>query len=470
MPNIALHCDQAVFTSVRTPMGEGYRIIAASKGLKPEEKQTITRNAPSHESLCFPGDGESTGPLAAAFYPLKSGRRCVSMSCYAGTEHTGRGGQRVYTHVVAFDESDLARCGFNPLRILRALVISIGSEPQLHPEPVLPELELLVEDKDHLDAPALSTEARMGALHAMLVRTDLVIAMKSDWLATTEALLLGLPGTMRADVSFGAGLHFSLTRLHRLNVLSDDQGKAKRRTTGQPVAYLDAESAEALSPVDASSWLTFVERHYAAGDMDGLRRRTSRAYENTTLAGCNRIGDIFETINQLPRFDCRTLLGLASEHFAAGHESAVGEAYEELAETLKRLLPLRLDAASWEEVCSLWDPILALWRQPGEEAEFAQVLLRGAALRIARQDPVQAATLTVEMASEVALHSQAKPCDVMIDEILSRLLSWMRQAEDSERAEVVPVVRLWREARPNCETVTELCVACEDVPVNSPAP
>ena len=45
-------CDQAIFTSVRTPMGEGYRIIAASKGLTAEERKALTKLSPSHDSLC----------------------------------------------------------------------------------------------------------------------------------------------------------------------------------------------------------------------------------------------------------------------------------------------------------------------------------------------------------------------------------------------------------------------------------
>ena len=67
-----LACDQAIFTSIRTPMGEGYRIIAASRGLRPHEKQAITRSSPSHDSLCWtPAEEQNIpGRLAAAFYKL----------------------------------------------------------------------------------------------------------------------------------------------------------------------------------------------------------------------------------------------------------------------------------------------------------------------------------------------------------------------------------------------------------------
>ena len=76
MPGDTLTCDQAIFTSVRTPMGEGYRIIAASRGLSSPEKQAITRMSPSHGALCVSPVGEEgsqVDPSAASFYALLSG-------------------------------------------------------------------------------------------------------------------------------------------------------------------------------------------------------------------------------------------------------------------------------------------------------------------------------------------------------------------------------------------------------------
>ena len=67
MSTAALNCDQAIFTSIRTPMGEGYRIIAASRGVRPEEKQLITRRSPSHGALCEVTGGAEKA-LAAAGY------------------------------------------------------------------------------------------------------------------------------------------------------------------------------------------------------------------------------------------------------------------------------------------------------------------------------------------------------------------------------------------------------------------
>ena len=43
-------------------MGEGYRIIASSRGLRPDERKAITQNSPSHDALCRPA--EVVGPEA----------------------------------------------------------------------------------------------------------------------------------------------------------------------------------------------------------------------------------------------------------------------------------------------------------------------------------------------------------------------------------------------------------------------
>ena len=86
-------CNQAIFTSIRSPMGEGYRVVAASPGLRPEEKIEITRRSPSHNSMTCASE-DAVGLLA---YALPTGRTCVCSCRHAGAEHTARGGQRVWT-------------------------------------------------------------------------------------------------------------------------------------------------------------------------------------------------------------------------------------------------------------------------------------------------------------------------------------------------------------------------------------
>ena len=65
--------ERAVFTSMRSPMGEGYRIVAASNGICADERREILRCAPSHGSLC----DSSPGATGLASFGLDNGRRCI---------------------------------------------------------------------------------------------------------------------------------------------------------------------------------------------------------------------------------------------------------------------------------------------------------------------------------------------------------------------------------------------------------
>ncbi|HSW46600.1 MAG TPA: hypothetical protein VLM89_13630, partial [Phycisphaerae bacterium] len=106
-----------MFTSIRSPMGQGYRLIAASGRVKPEEKVDILRCSPSHASLC----DESPDALGLLCYPLKTGRYCIGCCLHAGVEHTARGGLRVYTHMVIVEPQVLADLDGDVVRIHAAL-------------------------------------------------------------------------------------------------------------------------------------------------------------------------------------------------------------------------------------------------------------------------------------------------------------------------------------------------------------
>ncbi|MBN1488521.1 MAG: hypothetical protein JXA69_01270, partial [Phycisphaerae bacterium] len=108
--------DQAIFTCIRTPMGQGYRVVAASRGLRAKESSEIVTHAPSGDGLC----DEGPEPVGISFYPLQSGRFCILHSRYAGAEPTGRGGQRAYTRAFVLDAEQLARFGNSPFQVLRA--------------------------------------------------------------------------------------------------------------------------------------------------------------------------------------------------------------------------------------------------------------------------------------------------------------------------------------------------------------
>ena len=83
----AVTCDQAIFTSIFSPTGTGYRLVSASKGLLQDEKQCIIAHSPSHDGLCDP----SPDAEGCCFYELPSGRYAIAHSRHAGVEQSGRG-------------------------------------------------------------------------------------------------------------------------------------------------------------------------------------------------------------------------------------------------------------------------------------------------------------------------------------------------------------------------------------------
>ena len=134
----ALGAEHAVFTSIRSPLGEGYRLIASSAGISAEEKKEIIRRSPSHGSLCE----SASSSRALSSYSLASGRQVVAISCFAGREHTGRGGHRVYTNITVLDGPQFRHFNWDPILVQTAVVDALGEEPNLKPPAMLPRLEL----------------------------------------------------------------------------------------------------------------------------------------------------------------------------------------------------------------------------------------------------------------------------------------------------------------------------------------
>jgi len=463
MPDVPLLCDQAIFTSVRTPMGEGYRVIAASKGVKANEKQAITRNSPSHDALCVGlDDARDNEPVAAAFYPLETGRLALSLSGFAGSEHTGRGGGRVYTTIIVFDRDGVRACGFNPFHILRALLVSGACRPRLKPATVLPELSLsvTVTDEVRLAPPPLAPDVRVRVLRNLFDARPTVVNTVSCWLETAEALLLALPGPLRMETSFSAGIQFSLSRMHRLGLLSDRQGKAKLRTTGQKVQYVDPDVTDATAP-ERSSWFDFVERCYDTGKLTKLARRTSRPYEDCSLQACERVGRVFELIEQVPHLDCLTLLDHASRSLTVEAHGVEAEAHEELLTVVQRHVLERCYAMTRREAVEAWNTLLAVWRGGRRQEAFARPLLARLAVHLARLDPLKAAELVGQIVEDIDRLPESKAYKATVDEVLARLLMWLTAAAPAKRDQAIPTVRQWARLRPDCPTARQLVEACD---------
>lgn len=401
-------CDQAIFTSVRTAMGEGYRIIAASRSVSAEEKQAMTRLSPSHDALCAPAKAVSAGKVrptprgaasavadpeqaaqttAVAFYSLPGGRLCIAHSCFAGAEHTGRGGQRVYTRNILIRPEDFDESGQNPFAFNRALANAGGLEVDLKPPSTLEEIELDVDAPalSDTETPALEWTHAAKALTHMFDGMPVIVQTDVDWTATTERLLLAVPGPLRSQISFSAGLKFSVSRSHRLQLLRDDKRTIQAKLAGRKGVLVDTEAKPTPSTppsagpsrvqATASTWFAFVERHWRAGDFRGLARRTSRSFEDVSPVGRERVGRLYNAIDEIPSSDPVRILIATGEALRDVRGGIESDMVEEMADAARQALAAKLRGLRWPECRPLWQAAVGLLRVSESAAHFVTPVL-----------------------------------------------------------------------------------------------
>jgi hypothetical protein len=306
--------DQAVFTSVRSPTGEGYRIIAASPGVRVDEKSEITRRAPSHGSLCSDAEN-ATGLLA---YPLASGRFAIAFCCHAGKEHTNRGGQRVYTHFAVMSSEQYARFAFDAARVSCALREAVGEQLVLKQLPTLPQINLGVSrmrpvrpDAGMLDATALVASAVFGNKVTLAIQD-------SDPRTGLEVLLAWLPAATRRKLAVSAGIKFSPSRQLLVSFLLRDNGEGQRALRGQPVNAIDCAKASAspraASPYDP--WFDFVRCCVQRNRMNDLAWITAAIDEAAPADRLTRIATIFGDLESVAGADEQALNRFSSKWMA----------------------------------------------------------------------------------------------------------------------------------------------------------
>ncbi len=467
MATTTIVCAQAIFTSVRTPMGEGYRIIAASRGLRAGDKQRITRNSPSHDSLCTAAAGsDEYAGCAASVYPIGDGRVSVSLSCPAGAEHTGRGGQRVYTHIVVLSQEDLeTHAASNPFTVLRAMVAMKLHAPQLNPPGVLDDLELAIDDRPvvregAIAQPPLTTAWGGHCLESLLDGRKIVVNLAQPWIDSGEAMWLGLPGPMRVRMSLSVGLRFSVGRCHNLMLIHDDQGVTQKRVTGQDVAYLEP-NANNEPTADDTPWLMFVKRHWTRGDLTELSTRTARPYSQFDSDGRERIGKIFNEQDLVGETEITELLTIARRRLVEPECKVEAECTADLVTTVQRELLKRIAIAPWQESSAYWGNLVELNRGSEESRLFVRPLIERVFDSTANDRSEEAARRALDLCADDGADWERE----LIDRVLTRLVALTGDADTEQLATISEVGRRWRQVRPTCPIVDEIVQRCA-----SPAP
>jgi hypothetical protein len=298
-----LHCDQAVFTSIRSLGGEGYRIIAASPGVSADEKAEITRRSPSHGSLV------GTGPAGLVTYLLRSGRHCVAYCCHAGTEHTGRGGQRVYSHIILMDRDGYRRLNADPVRVHAALGRILSRQgPILKPPPRLeplsldcPDAEAVPRAEDVTAQPERSPEWIWTLARDILNRQRLVFVGAADPLCLLEWALLSLPCHLRERVDASVGLRFSSARDLQVVLLPESDLRLVQQIAGQGIVMYQADQSAGDASRCAHPWFRLLQRWWTERRLHRVLELTSSGAGTTARDRLDRIAALCERLDRLER-------------------------------------------------------------------------------------------------------------------------------------------------------------------------
>ncbi len=423
----AVRCDQAVFTSVRTPGGEGYRIIAAGTGLTPEEKTEITKRSPSHGGLCG-GNAQATG---VAFYPLPTGRLCAALSYTAGQEPSGRGGLRVYTRAVLFDRAAFAAFAHNPFNIFRAMETCGLGTPELTPEKTLPPLELPAGTTSRATASTAAVE-RVGVdwvsfvVQATLTGQCLILAGDDDARDLIEAALLCLPASRRADVSFACGLKFSIGRALSLAGVAGDTTAAERIIRGHPLTLVRLRADVPPPPFERGEWARMMAEHWAEAAWGELLDFTAQPFPDGSYPALERIAALRNEASRASVSGAAEILASAAQRLA----QAAADAFEQrLVDDLLRTIRMRLEdlwaQAGAAELTANWPALLALVEQSPETFRHLARLVGRVLRRLSEVSPGTA----LEHALDLAGTTTARVIAPDLQTVLDAVERWLPRAD-----------------------------------------
>ena len=299
-----VHADQAIFTSQRGLMGEGYRLIAASSALSAGERTEITRRCPSHHSLCL----DSPNAVGLSSYGLESGRHCLGYCRYAGTEQSGRGGQRVHTHLAVLDGAAYGRFEGNPVRAVMALARAVGDPPILKAPPRLEPLVLSLDARPVGGQGPLRGDLGTGhdadwlvlLMASILTGRNVIVVGAARPFETLEWTMNAVPLSLRKTVSATVGLKWSPARQIQLSLVDYADRDTVRALHGRDIDRLDVTGVPPRPPVQAvTPYLTLIRRWWNEGRFVDIARLGSllngviRAEDLAGAAGlCNDIDAI----------------------------------------------------------------------------------------------------------------------------------------------------------------------------------
>lgn len=249
-----MRLEQAIYTSLPGPRLAGYQLAAVSPGIAPPLARELTTWGPAHDALW----DRRADARSVNFHPLLGGQWCLSWTCVAGEEYSGRGGGRVYTQMFVVPHAILERFENDPFLIVRALTAA-GRLTVYDPVPSeLPTVPLpgrgsacdpaLKQQVLEEVAPTVFDRIRQALMEAP--RVAVVTSGQVERLF--QALIRSFPVHQRPAISFTTGLKDTPCRPLRLFVLPRDPALLRQAQRRHDVVLIDV--AEAGTNAAADLW------------------------------------------------------------------------------------------------------------------------------------------------------------------------------------------------------------------------
>ena len=450
--------EQAIFTSATRASSEGYRLIAASSGIGSAERRVIQRCAPSHASLTTASDVAR----AISFFALPDGRLCVARSTHVGMEQTGRGGRRVYTHLLVLAADDFAAFDSNPFHILRlaehagVLTPDVDASGTLDPIALTPQPDGRAVERVTIGLDRVEPHRLRYVVERLIAGAKLVVLAPSAAAEIAEAVLLAVPAPMRPEISFATGLKFSLTRQFTFHLLESGDGSPPRRLRGAGLEVLDLTGRQPLPASEGSDWARMVETLWADRAIDDLLGVSACMQLDTTNDGLDRLATLtlgMHRINKSTRSEAIAagvrVVGSSSQ--TGAETEAVEHFWPRLADRLVTVWPVPQDDAARGD----W-PVVAKW--PRRSARVATHLSKALATlltRIAGMDPTDAMAQALVLAREPG-EPWAEVIETCEATLIERLAAWARSNDDAASSERAPTLaEEWHRVRPDSVLATE---------------
>lgn len=282
--------DRAIYTSVRSPMGSGYKIVGATPGISADERREIVQRAPSHGNLC----DASAQARALASFALSSGRWCLFLSRHDGAEPSGRGGLKIRTDALVMCADTFAAYRCDPVQLQSAArePLDACGDDTANPEPI--HVPHHAASHDVAGPPAerddeAGNESVLQALGALLDGRQVMLLGAPHPERTLHALLAATPIGRRAQLTCAYGLRYSTQRSFDLLLLDADARELAAVTGDERVVVIPWGKNADLPPARCDRWLGFVRKAWRSGRTEQLTQRTDALIDETSPEALNTI-------------------------------------------------------------------------------------------------------------------------------------------------------------------------------------